>query len=158
METTFETTTVDAIVPAKDDTLALWNPTAAALWSLLFSPALGAWLVMRNWQRLGKPDKARQALCWFVGVLVLNLGNSIVITAAAIQGREAGLPFWAPLVVLLAWIAISAYPQIRHIDDHHGETYARRSWAGPLLIALAILVCVSLLSTVVAGYQSAAGA
>jgi len=75
METTFETTTVDAIVPAKDDTLALWNPTAAALWSLLFSPALGAWLVMRNWQRLGKPDKARQALCWFVGVLVLNLGK-----------------------------------------------------------------------------------
>ena len=31
---------------------ALWNPNAAASWSLLFSPAFGAFLHMKNWQAL----------------------------------------------------------------------------------------------------------
>jgi hypothetical protein len=150
METTLDTA-ADAAAAPRDAAPAFWNPTAAALWSLLFSPALGAWLVMRNWQRLGRPDKARGALLWFVGVLALNVGNAVVTTAAALQGREAGLPFWTPIVVFVAWVVLSAYPQIRHIDDRHGEGYARRSWAAPLLVALVLVAAVSFLSLAAAG-------
>jgi hypothetical protein len=37
---------------------ALWNPNAAANWSLLFSPMFGAWLHMKNWAALGEPERA----------------------------------------------------------------------------------------------------
>ena len=39
----------------------LWNPNAAANWSLLFSPAFGAFVHMKNWQALGEPEKAANA-------------------------------------------------------------------------------------------------
>ena len=35
-------------VATGDAAPALWNPNAAANWSLLFSPAFGAWLHMKN--------------------------------------------------------------------------------------------------------------
>lgn len=49
----------------------LWNPNAAANWSLLFSPAFGAFLHMKNWQALGQPNKATSAKVWFVLSLVV---------------------------------------------------------------------------------------
>ena len=36
----------------------LWNPNAAAMWSLLFSPVFGALVHMKNWQAMGEPEKA----------------------------------------------------------------------------------------------------
>ena len=54
----------------------LWNPNAAANWSLLFSPAFGAFLHMKNWQALGQPIKATSAKVWFVLILVVLGGLS----------------------------------------------------------------------------------
>lgn len=34
--------------------IALWNPNAAANWSLLFTPLFGAYLHMLNWRSLGE--------------------------------------------------------------------------------------------------------
>jgi hypothetical protein len=38
---------------------ALWNPKAAAYWSLLFSPAFGAFVHARNADAMGRVDEAK---------------------------------------------------------------------------------------------------
>ena len=156
METTVET--VDSVHTSQDEAIILWNPTAAALWSLVFTPAFGAWLHMRNWERLGQPGKARQSRNWFAGMLLLALASYAVAAAGALLGRDdLNLPWWASLVLFGAWCALSAYPQIRHVDDHHGEGYARRSWAAPIVIGLAAICAIPIMAAVVSGYLTAAG-
>lgn len=41
------------------ENVALWNPNAAGLWSLLFTPIFGSIIHMKNWNALGQPEKAR---------------------------------------------------------------------------------------------------
>ena len=43
---------------------SLWNPNAAASWSLIFTPIFGAILHMKNWEALGEPQKAAGARSW----------------------------------------------------------------------------------------------
>jgi len=57
---------------------ALWNPNAAAMWSLLLSPAFGAYLHAANWRSLGNQHRAAANMGWFwltVGVLVFSLAT-----------------------------------------------------------------------------------
>lgn len=156
METTVQA--ADNVAISGDEAIVLWNPTAAALWSLLFTPAFGAWLHMRNWERLGQLDKARQSRYWFAGMLVVTLASFAVGVAGTVLGREdLNAPWWVSLIAFSAWAAQSAYPQIRHVDDHHGESYARRSWAAPIAIGLAAICGLPILAAVAVGYLTAAG-
>lgn len=157
METTLHAPT-DTAVHAQDDAARLWNPTAAVLWSLLFSPALGAWLLMRNWERLGERVKARQARFWFVGLLAIYLTNAVVVTVGVLLEREIGMPWWTGLMLWGAWGVQSAYPQISHVEDAHGEDYARQSWSAPLLAAIAAHLALPVLAGIAIGIQAAVGA
>jgi len=157
MHTTLQTSTDDAVA-GNNEAIALWNPTAAALWSLVFTPAFGAWLHMRNWERLGQPDKARQARYWFAGMLLIALASYAAGAAGALLGRDdLAAPWWASLVLFGAWVAGAAYQQIKHVDDHHGEGYARRSWAAPILTGIAAICAIPFAAGVVAAFQAAAG-
>ena len=40
----------------------LWNPNAATLWSLLFSPVFGAWIHAKNWEELGNEEESRNSM------------------------------------------------------------------------------------------------
>lgn len=99
--------------------LTLWNPTVAANWSLLFSPAFGAYIHMLNWRALGYSEKANSSRGWFIGGLVLSL-------------------FGLGLIVLIAWYFASAKEQIKYIKTHYGDSYPKKSWGKPLSIALGI--------------------
>ena len=98
---------------------ALWNPTAAANWSLLFSPAFGAYIHMLNWKKLGFGEKAKNSRNWFFVSLFLSL---------------LGLG----LLVLIAWYFSSAKEQIKYIKTHFGDNYPKNSWGKPLLIAFGV--------------------
>jgi hypothetical protein len=63
---------------------AIWNPAAAARWSLLFTPAFGAFIHMRNWQTLEQPERAASARRWFLASLALLAPQ--VLTRAASAG------------------------------------------------------------------------
>ena len=153
METTLHPT-ADTAVLDKDAEAVLWNPTAAVLWSLLLTPALGAWLLMRNWDRLGQPDKARQARHWFLGMLAIHVVNAVVATAGVLLEREIGMPWWIGLLLWGAWGVSSAYPQISHVEESHGEDYARRAWTVPLLIAVAAHLALPCLAGLYAGLRA----
>lgn len=130
----------------------LWNPSAAARWSLLFTPIFGAWLHAKNWSALGEKEKAAQSKNWAIGCLLATIGIGVFagflpdsrLIDAASRGANIGL--------LVAWYFANARPQIEHISRKFGTTYARRGWGKPIAYAvaamLAFFICVVVLVVV----------
>lgn len=126
----------EAALDAPAATSALWNPVATLFWSVLFTPAFGAWIVMHNWRLLGNAVQARIAQRWLVAGLVL-LGLHVL--AQAICARlhtEPVLLQWVSVLFAMAWGTNGALPQILEVKRRYGERYARRAWDGPLVVAL----------------------
>ena len=138
---------------------ALWNPSAAARWSILLTPAFGALLQMKNWQALGEPDKAASSKVWVI-VNLLALG-AIVLASAFLPDTKAldALSRAATFGLLLAWYFASGRKQSPFVRARFGDSYPRRGWAKPLLLALAAfigfalaVVCVTLVASAL-GYE-----
>jgi hypothetical protein len=116
----------------------LWNPNAAANWSLLFSPIFGAYLHATNWRTLGKPEKATANLVWLwvtVAFLVINFGTLFVPQSRAI----ADFMKIAGIGTLLGWYFTQGRPQATYVNALPGG-YLKRSWAAPIGIGAAGLV------------------
>jgi hypothetical protein len=121
---------------------ALWNPGAAASWSLLFSPAFGAFLQMRNWQALGDEKQARVSWTWFVASIVLTLGA--IAAGAFLPDTHPGqkLLNLFGFTLLLTWYFSHGKKQMAEVKTRFGKDYPRRGWLLPLAIAVGTIVCV----------------
>jgi len=77
------------------ETGAIWNPNAASNWSLIFTPAFGAYLHALNWRTLGEPDRAQSAMVWFyfsLGMLFVYILMSLFMANEnAAVGAARGL-------------------------------------------------------------------
>ncbi len=125
----------DAFFP--EDGRAIWNPNAAANWSLLFSPAFGAYLHARNAERLGRHDEAKSNQRWFYGSLIF-LGVSFF---SAFVPAISDAPFrLGGLVILLTWYFSVAKKQAAFVRQTFGAGYQKRSLLPPLLIGFACLI------------------
>lgn len=113
---------------------ALWNPNAAALWSILFTPAFGTFLHMKNWRALGNTKKATTAMCWFIASIILYA--IYFFSSNPMPAGIFGLLFW--------WYLISARPQANLIKQQFGTAYPRKSWLIPLLFAFVALIGLSI--------------
>lgn len=111
-------------------TTSVWNPTAVALWSLLFSPIFGSVLVGLNWKALGQPQRASRAWAWLVATAILAVVLSVLPFRTGVLN----------IVILVAWFRDLAQPQITWVKEHHGSAYARRAWWVPLGIAFGVLL------------------
>jgi len=116
--------------PSVQSTPKLWNPNAAANWSLLFTPILGAWLHAKNWKELDQPDKSQKSMIWvYVGfvflIVVLFLPDNV--------GSGPGLIF------ILAWYFSSAKGQVKYLKENN-IIYNKKTWGKPLLLGLGGLV------------------
>ncbi len=119
-----------------DRRIALWNPNAAAAWSLLFTPVFGAWLHALNWRELGDAERERSSLMWAAvgaGILLVYL---LIDTLSMNRqwGDEAERVIAG--VFLLAWYFASARAQARLVRERFGSSFERRSWRKPLMLAL----------------------
>jgi hypothetical protein len=135
---------------------ALWNPNAAANWSLLFSPVFGAWLHTRNWQALGETERAKTSRKWLVAGIVIVAAQ---LAAGVLLRNNPGLQWLMNIgafVWLFTWYFASARGQARHVKERFGDDYPRKGWGRPLLIAVAILFGVSGIFGVLAGMVMAA--
>ena len=63
----------------------LWDPEAAALWSLLFTPIFGCFLITKNWTRLGEDSRAKSSMLWLGGSVVLVFFNYLLVVSANVQ-------------------------------------------------------------------------
>lgn len=119
--------------PAAAPAPAMWNPNAAALWSLVLTPAFGAFLQMKNWQALGEPARAETSRKWFVGVIAAMLGAALL--AALLPETKAidAVSRVFGVALLVTWYLQNGREQVQFVLGRHGKAYPRRSWALALL-------------------------
>ena len=65
LEEKTERASSDNAAKTSDARHAVWNPDAAAGWSLIFSPVFGSYLHMCNWRTLSEPKKEASSKTWF---------------------------------------------------------------------------------------------
>ncbi len=118
--------------PSAPPEIRLWNPNAAANWSLLLSPLFGQILHYKNWRVLGDNSKARQSLIW-IGATIAAWIAAFIIPIEGMKGVVA-------LGALLGWYFVLARKQIALVKSRFGSTYTRRSFLLPLGIAVLIWV------------------
>jgi len=107
----------------------IWSPYIAILGSIFLSPAFGGFLIWRNWLKMNRRRRAMVAAPWFW------LGFGVVALLFYSRDRVVWI-IWA--AYLLAWLAFSAYPQIRYV---HTTFKRERMRSGlPLLAALVLAV------------------
>ena len=119
---------------------ALWNPNAAASWSLLFSPAFGAFLQMRNWQALGEEAKAKASWYWVLATIALFV---LIMVVAFLLPESHPLNRVADrsgIAILLAWYFTNGREQPKFVAERFGKTYPRRGWAAPIAIGFAAVL------------------
>ncbi len=111
-------------------TLKLWNPIAAANWSLIFTPMFGAWLHAKNWEALGRPNEANRSMLWVYGTIPFMLGVMLAPIPDA-WSRILGT------VWLASWYFGFAKPQVKHLEamQLNGVTYEKKAWLKPLAAA-----------------------
>lgn len=116
------------------ETMPLWNPNAAALWSLVFSPVFGAILHMKNWQALGRPDKAKESRTWAVMsavILLTVMGWSAVAEEGSIVESISNFVGFA---VLISWYMASGREQVNLVKN--AGSYQKRGWGKPIMFGL----------------------
>ena len=121
--------------------ISIWNPNAAANWSLLFSPVFGAWLHAKNWSVLGYEEKAKQSMYWVYG------GIAVLILAILMPekiGRAMGIGY------LFGWYFSSAKHQVKHVKEKLNNTYQKKGWTMPICIAIAVLAAFVIVAGVLA--------
>lgn len=119
--------------------LKLWNPNAAANWSLLFSPAFGAILHMKNWDALGETGKAKASRNWAIFIIALYF-VSLVVAAFMPGSILAASNRLAGFVLLLSWYFASARGQAKYMESRLGGNYIRKGWGKPILFGALALI------------------
>jgi hypothetical protein len=116
---------------------ALWNPNAAACWSLLFSPAFGAFLHARNADCLGRTEEAKaNRVCFYIAIAFLVFAR-VSVFIPAIPDVIFGS---AGIGLLMGWYLSLGRKQVRYVKDNWQDGYQRKPWTKPLLIAFGCLV------------------
>jgi hypothetical protein len=111
---------------------ALWNPYAAARWSLIFSGAFGAFLHARNADAMGRVDEAKANRVWFY-IWIAYLG--FIMVPDSIRVIPPGLLPLVSLGLLTVWYFSLGQKQARYVKETLRDGYERKPWKAPLLIA-----------------------
>lgn len=126
---------------------ALWNPAAAANWSLIFTPAFGSYLQMLNWRTLGERERAATARVWFyVSLAMLGLYVAIrLLTGDRSYASVQPLLF----LYLFVWYFAVGRSQAKYVKERFGSTYPRKGWAKPIMRGIAVLIGYALIGSIV---------
>lgn len=117
----------------KNDDGAIWNPNAAINWSALFSPVLGSYLHLKNWEALNEQSKATSARRWLYASIGL-----LAVLLLTLPFADDDVVRWVGqtnFVFLLIWYFAAARPQARYVKAKFGADYPRKPWSRPLLVA-----------------------
>ena len=123
--------------PPSDSAPRLWNPNAAACWSLLFSPAFGAYLHARNAESLGRTDEAKANRVWFYASLAYF---GFVLVSIFIPAIPDSVFRGSAIGLLVGWYFSLGKKQIHYVKNTFQEGYQRKPWTKPLLVAFGGLV------------------
>jgi hypothetical protein len=125
---------------------AIWNPNAAANWSLVFSPVFGSILIWANLRALGQFEGARRAGNW----AIVTLAWMVLVQFIPDSKTGETVIALASLTWLLVWYYALARPHIRDVQARFGMCYPRRKWGKPFGLALLALVTTGVLVGILA--------
>lgn len=140
---------IPASVADSEPINAIWNPNAAANWSLIFTPAFGSYLQMLNWKALGQSDKAESSQNWFyasLAILVVYVLMGVFMSdSKAADGAARGLSF----LYLLVWYFSAGRSQGKFVKEKFGSNFPKKPWGKALLIGIAAIIGYFLFAVVV---------
>jgi hypothetical protein len=115
----------------------LWNPNAAGCWSILFTPAFGAYLHAQNAKSLGRDIEAKGNLTTFY----LNLAYVVfVLVSIFIPSIPQPVFTGVSIALLFSWYFSFCKKQAQYVKATYGDNYPRKPWGMPLLIGFACLI------------------
>jgi len=136
---------------------AIWNPNAAANWSIVFTPAFGSYLQMLNWKALGQPNRAAAAQKWFyASLVVLVIYPLLTAFSSDPRGAESGGRGLA-MLYLFVWYVAAGRSQAKFVKEHVGSNYPKKPWGKTLLIGIAAFVAYVIFAGVLALTLGVAG-
>lgn len=107
----------------------LYNPNAAALWSILFTP-FGAWIHAKNWEAVGEDELAKQNYVFAIAMLA-----TVIILTVLEMLTGIGLPI-PHLALLLIWYFQFGKKQVTLFKEELGNDYEKASLVKPVLIGV----------------------
>lgn len=108
----------------------LYNPKAAANWSLLFTPIFGAYVIKSNWKMLGQEQREKRSRIWLITLSVIY-----IVAMFFLDESVAGLY----LLPLAAWYFVECRSQIKYLTENRID-YQKKKWKSIALKAAGILV------------------
>ena len=111
-----------------NDAPALWNPEAAAMWGVLFHPLFSIIIHLFNWRVLKQGSVQSQPTAIWLGACIIFI----------ILQSFFGFPWPTYLIFLLVWYFADAKKQVKYVEEKYGKNYKRKSWAIPIISAIAI--------------------
>ena len=126
--------------PTTEPMPKLWNPSAAVNWSLLLTPAFGAYLQMKNWQRLGESANARTSKAWLIATLCHITWFFLTPTLIPASAATDNLFRTVGLALLFGWYFHSGKLQNKYVLERYGKNYPRLSFIKPLWCAFLLIL------------------
>ena len=121
---------------SKSQDKAIWNPNAAANWSILFTPAFGSFIQAINWRALGEEQKSKAMMGWFyasIALLFIYVAMGLLIPE---QKAAEGLSRFLAFLFLVIWYFAVGRSQTKYVKAKFGKSYTRRPWGKPVLIGV----------------------
>lgn len=106
----------------------LYNPTAIAVWALIISPIIGAWLTAINWRELGNREAAKHNMYVVYGTIAFGVASIFLYCGAAIK-----IPFYSGSLISLAWYFTIGKKQADFLHQEAGDDYMRKKWGKVLM-------------------------
>lgn len=130
----------------------LWNPDAAACWSLMFTAVFGAFLIAKNWRVLGHPEEAKKAELWMWGWVAALLVQVVLVALSFMSASNSvGLAFFG----LIFWYFAAVKDQVTYVKRKLSGQYRKRSWLMPISIGfISVLVARTAATVIIAVAQS----
>jgi hypothetical protein len=131
-----------AIVPApcpRSD-VSLWNPDAAAFFSLLLTPLFGATLHFLNSRQLGDDTQSLKAGLALVAAALVTFGALYVGFSDEISVRNTLAASGMVAFYTLLWYVFVGHGQSKLVSARYGTRYRKMSLSIPVVIALALLL------------------
>ncbi len=133
---------------ASGSSVMIWGSNAAILWSLLLTPAFGAYIQMRNWQALGRISKERASRYWLAAsVAVIPLSTLIGLLESS-YGEELFLREIFVVLFFIVWYFAFAKSQSSYLNSVRCGPVDKRPWMGILFLGFVINVVVFYLDSV----------
>lgn len=96
---------------------AIWNPNAAANWSLLFTPAFGAYIHYLNWQKMCKTDQVQTSLYWFYASCAMLAAYPFLGFFIADADKADAAARGLGLLLLISWYVANGRTQGKYVKN-----------------------------------------